>query len=162
MMKKKRLEVISKIILMGTLRNVSSIIIGKGRGDLIDREVIKDEEGKFYIPGTSFIGALKHHIKKSYSNRDLEREQEEYFWGSQEKRSHFIVSDVTAKNTVKINIRDGVAIDYHLGVAKKGSKYDYEVVEPDTEFDLKMELILHKEMNKNDFKRKGSDVNKKI
>ncbi|MHA1439592.1 MAG: RAMP superfamily CRISPR-associated protein [Promethearchaeota archaeon] len=143
-------KLISKIIFEGILKNISPLIIGIGKGGLIDFEVIKDEKGIFFIPGTSFKGALKHHIENKFDN--LNQYQWNYFYGSQEKQSRFIVKDIKPINSIKINIRDGVAIDYKTGIAKQGYKYNYEIIEPGTEFNLKCEITINEEVNKENFK----------
>jgi len=149
-------KLISNIIVEGILKNISPFIIGTGKGDIIDIEIIKDEIGNPYIPATSFVGALRHHISKNFKQGD--KKTWEYFWGSKndnqknlEIQSHFIVSDVKIKSNKEtkndnnknesfIAIRDGVAIDEKKGIAKEKAKYDYEIVNKDLEFEFKAEI----------------------
>jgi CRISPR/Cas system CSM-associated protein Csm3 (group 7 of RAMP superfamily) len=136
----------SVIVIKGILENVSPFVIGTGKGDIIDIEIIKDENGNPYIPATSFVGAVRHFIKRNYKEGD--KNAWEYFWGSETNenkgtQSHFIVSDLRLRNdedTNLIAVRDGVAIDEKMGIAKEKAKYDYEIVNKDLEFELKAEI----------------------
>ena len=136
----------SVIVIKGILENVSPFVIGTGKGDIIDIEIIKDENGNPYIPATSFVGALRHFIKRNYKEGD--KNAWEYFWGSETNdnkgtQSHFIVSDLRLRNdedTNLIAVRDGVAIDEKTGIAKNQAKYDYEIVNKDLEFEFKAEI----------------------
>ena len=68
------------------------------------------------------------------------------FWGYTEKedghQSTFRCSDLTVCQDAshKVTIRDGIAIVNATGIVKDKSKYAYEVVEPGTTFELKMEF----------------------
>lgn len=142
-------KLISTIIIKGVLENTSPFVIGTGKGDIIDIEIIKDEIGNPYIPATSFVGALRHHISKNFKEED--KEIWEYFWGSKNRnqentfdvQSHFMVSDLKIMDNPKedlITVRDGVAIDEKKGIAKEKAKYDYEIVNKDLEFEFKAEI----------------------
>jgi Uncharacterized protein predicted to be involved in DNA repair (RAMP superfamily) len=149
----------SVIVIKGILENVSPFVIGTGKGDIIDIEIIKDENGNPYIPATSFVGALRHFIERNY--KEWDKNAWEYFWGSetnndQGTQSHFIVSDLRLRNdedTNLIAVRDGVAIDEKKGIAKNQAKYDYEIVNKDLEFELKAEIKIRE-----GFKDKENDI----
>jgi CRISPR/Cas system CSM-associated protein Csm3 (group 7 of RAMP superfamily) len=149
----------SVIVIKGILKNVSPFVIGTGKGDIIDIEIIKDENGNPYIPATSFVGALRHFIERNY--KEWDKNAWEYFWGSETNnnkgtQSHFIVSDLRLRNdedTNLIAVRDGVAIDDKTGIAKNQAKYDYEIVNKDLEFELKAEIKIRE-----GFKDKKSDI----
>lgn len=151
-----------RLILKGILKNESPFVIGKGKGDLIDIEILKGEKGMPYIPATSFIGVLKHHI----CNEKFDIEDEytwNYFWGDNVKendndsntgiQSHFMVSDIKLEEeqTGILAIRDGIAIDSRYGVAKEKAKYDYEVVNKNLTWGFCAELILREGVNENLF-----------
>ncbi|ABY93115.1 RAMP superfamily CRISPR-associated protein [Thermoanaerobacter sp. X514] len=151
-------KLVSVIVVEGILENISPFVIGMGKGESIDIEIIKDEIGNPYIPATSFVGALRHYISKNFEVENLKKEDEElwkYFWGSKNAnndeavQSHFIVSDVkikSNKNESYIAVRDGVAIDEKTGIAKEKAKYDYEIVNKDLEFELKAEIKIRKSL----------------
>ncbi len=144
-------KLVSIIVIEGVLENISPFVIGTGKGDIVDIEIIKDEVGNLYIPATSFVGAIRHHILKNFKEED--KKIWDYFWGSKNSnnieavQSHFIVSDVKIKsnnNESCIAVRDGVAIDEKTGTAKDKAKYDYEIVNKDLEFEFKAEIKIRK------------------
>jgi CRISPR/Cas system CSM-associated protein Csm3 (group 7 of RAMP superfamily) len=61
-------------------------------------------------------------------------------------QSALLFSDALCLNEVDTNkdvsIRDGVSIDSSTGQAKAGAKYDLEIVERDTSFTIRLELVL--------------------
>ncbi len=141
------------VVIEGKLKNESPFVIGKGEGDMIDLEIVKDEKGNPYIPATSFVGALKHHIEDVYQH---ESSAWDYFWGSKsDKRgstqSHFIVSDLRlSQGNALVSIRDGIAIDPKKGITKHQDKYDYEVVNNECIFNFKAEVKIRKKQSKED------------
>ncbi|WP_296864248.1 RAMP superfamily CRISPR-associated protein [Thermosyntropha sp.] len=151
-------KVVGKIVITGILENKSPFVIGSGKGDIIDVEILKDEKGNPYIPATSFVGALRHHLE---SNFLVENEESfNQFWGfvDADKRnvcqSHFTVSDlklIGKKDGSLTGIRDGVAIVAKTGIAREKAKYDYEIVNRDLNFRLQAELTLREGFNKEMF-----------
>lgn len=133
-------ELIGKWLIKATIENKTPIIIGTGKqSGWVDTEVIKDEHGNFYIPGTSFKGALRHYLEENY---ELPKDILNLFFGYQDNQALSTFFDLKADKKTVINIRDGVAIDIKTNMAKKGAKYDYEIVEPEHVFVLNMELNL--------------------
>ena len=145
-----------KLILEGKIELVSPAMIGCGRDENSDMDVIRDANGKPYIPATSFTGVLRHAIKLDNSYK----KKLEEFWGTPKKdntghkdlkQSSIIVSDLMPEGNVEVVIRDGVKIDNKKGIAEKGAKFDYEVIEPGAKFKLNIEVNLNG--NEDDFKK---------
>ncbi|MDI6714681.1 MAG: RAMP superfamily CRISPR-associated protein [Thermodesulfovibrio sp.] len=144
-----------KIILKGTIELLSPAIIGSGRDERSDVDILLDSEGRAYIPATSFAGALRHFIKldNPYKNKL------EVFWGtfkeetdSQKLRQSSIkIDDLLPVDKPSVVIRDGVKIDNKKGIAVEGGKFDYEVIEPGAKFDLNIEVTL--DDNDDEFKK---------
>lgn len=135
-------KIFCKWLINAAIENKTPIIIGTGKNSgLIDIEVIKDEQGNFYIPGTSFKGALRHFLEDYYNipNKDIL----DLFFGSQGQQSLATFFDLKADKKTVIKVRDGVAIDIKTNIAKKGAKYDYEIVEPGHSFSLNIEINLY-------------------
>lgn len=132
-----------KLVLIGKIKLLSPTLIGCGEDNHTDMDVLRDGEGCPFIPATSFIGVLRHFIKPK-ENRHTE--QLKRFWGYAEEKkgrqSAVSCSDLTLCNNDKYDvvIRDGVKISSKTGIAETGSKYDYEVIEPGTEFKLYIEI----------------------
>jgi CRISPR/Cas system CSM-associated protein Csm3 (group 7 of RAMP superfamily) len=142
-------KITGKIIFKGTLMNLSPIIIGTGKGEDTNIEVVKGYNGSFYIPASSFIGVLRHYIDENYkSNGEFYR----YFWGDGNYQSNFILEDILPAETCKIVVRDGVKIDNKKGITaeEEGAKFDYEVVEGEINLNLFGEIVFRKEFDKND------------
>jgi CRISPR/Cas system CSM-associated protein Csm3 (group 7 of RAMP superfamily) len=146
-----------KIILKGIIELLSPALIGSGNDEHSDCDVILDANGKPFIPATSLIGVLRHQIKSSAINDD----ELNNFWGYTEKdkgqQSRIICSDLyidEKKNIEKKSepekpvtvVRDGIKIDNKTGIVETdkkkntGKKYDYEIIEKEAEFELKVEI----------------------
>jgi len=132
-----------KIVLTGRIKNLSPLHIGCGSGDRSDLDILRSADGKPFIPATSFVGVLKHAIETS-DNSEYKPEIVKKFWGFSKgedgHQSTFRCSDLICQNTPKITIRDGIKIDSKTGLVKDKGKYDYEIVEREAVFDLKMEF----------------------
>ena len=146
-------KITGKIIFQGTLINFSPIIIGTGKGKDTNIEVIRGYNGNFYIPASSFIGALRHYIDENYK---LNGEFYIYFWGDGNYQSNFILEDILPGKACKIVVRDGVKIDNKKGIAmaEEGAKFNYEVVEGEINLNLFGEAVFREEFDKcNEFLR---------
>lgn len=155
-------SVVGKIIIQGKIHLMSPLIIGSGKDDYADIEVLKDVKGIPYIPATSVIGVLKHYFYENFPN-DLTEETHQ-FWGFSEKvklngkptqnsaQSAFVCHDLDTSNA-PIMVRDGVKIDPQNQVAKKGAKYDYEIVDRGAVFNIHWEVTLRKQYDTETFKR---------
>jgi len=138
----------SKILVKGVVENISPIIIGKGKSEgWVDIEVIKDENGNFYIPGSSFKGALRHFLQENFDIRDKTLG---IFLGSQESQAIAIFDDLIPTKSTATEIRDGVAIDYKTNIAREGAKYDYEIVPAGYSFDLSIEINIYDDLSEKD------------
>ncbi|NLT46642.1 MAG: hypothetical protein GXX80_14205 [Thermotogaceae bacterium] len=133
-----------KILLTGKIRNESPLIIGTGKGSTVDTEVILNEKGQPYIPATSFTGALKHHLENEYNTTEATRS----IFGSGDSQSILIVDDLypidapDPKDAPVVTIRDGIKINRLTGIVEEKKKYDYELVEKGSEFNLYIELTI--------------------
>ncbi|MBP6738783.1 MAG: hypothetical protein KA146_02280 [Leptospiraceae bacterium] len=147
--------IVGKICFSGTLELKRPAIIGSGKSENSDIDILRNSEGMAFIPATSFVGVLKNHIVENEEDKNLS----DLFWGfsneniseKQSKKgelttyqSSLVCSDLNIKNKVtsKINTRDGIKIDASLGTVKDKSKYDYEIIESGTQFEFTFELPL--------------------
>ena len=147
-----------KTIIKGEIELLSPVIIGSGKNDTTDVDVLKDEKGKAYIPATSFAGVLKHFTKKlvGYS-----KHEEELFWGSsnennenkEQKQSAIRIDDLLTLDENNISQRDGVKISRKKGIAEDTAKFDYEVVETGSRFSLEIEITFDANEENNTFKK---------
>ncbi len=133
-----------KLILTGTIELHFPAIIGSGEGERSDLDVIKDPDGKPFIPATSFVGVLRHTIRPENVSDD----KLDHFWGTKEsdrpekiRQSSLICNDLLAEK-YDLAVRDGVKINNKKGIAEKGAKFDYEIIERGSTFNLYLEINL--------------------
>ena len=138
-------------VIFAKIRLEKPLQISSGIDENSDKDLLlfyknADDKGTPYIPASSFVGALKHYFDANYSNR-LTQKVYNYIWGStsevtqeEASQSHFAPEDLfTFEENPKRTIRDGVQIN-DKGVAEKGAKYDYEILEPGVDFYFKAEI----------------------
>lgn len=117
--------IIEKLQMSGRLVVQSPLCIGSGQDDgITDSLVLKDKQGKAFIPGTSLAGVLRDIVCSHDSNlADL------LFGNLSDNRQSMInIDDVLLENSV-YTVRDGVRIDSITNTAEDTGKFDYEVVE---------------------------------
>lgn len=147
MQEKEKNSIIGKIILQGELECLSPLHIGCGSDERSDLDVLLDEQGNPFIPATSLIGVLRHLTKEITPKKDFKK-----FWGYTPDEEDERKKDPGQQSTIRCSdllcqslaskpvIRDGIKIEEITGMVKPGGKYDYELVERGTTFDLKMEF----------------------
>lgn len=145
-----------KLIFEGKIKLTSPLIIGSGKkDDNVDIVVIRDTEGKPYIPATSIVGSMKHFYDEHVGRVN----GDEYFWGIHKLysensgcQSALYIRDLYLHSTkYNISIRDGIKIDNQIGITKEKAKYDYEILEPGVIFNFYGEVTIRKEYNKEVF-----------
>lgn len=170
-----------KLILEGVIELCSPLIIGCGSQERSDVDIIWDGSNKPFIPATSFVGALRHFItvegrenalkqfwgfsgdgkyaqeanaSSHANNAPIAVKGEKSPDAREEKQSSLRCRDLACKNGIipKTAIRDGIAIDAKTGMVGSGKKFDYEVIEPGAQFDLRLEVSFENEATK-DFSR---------
>ncbi len=145
-----------RLLLTGEVQLLSPAIIGCGENERADIDLLLDNEGKPFIPATSFVGVLRSYLTAQVLDRegvskkdtadDLKR-----FWGfppkeqisesEPERQSNLRCANLHMKAAEQpvTAVRDGIAIENKTGIVKTGAKYEYEIVERDTVFQLTME-----------------------
>lgn len=140
---------------------------GEVRGDaLVDMTLLLDEVGgKALIPGTTIAGALRNYLRErlhGYQGEERDSKESPIAWLFGPKRdgkevvnqSLLIVDDALAQSQ-GTTLRDGVRIDPKTATAyveksqdpegnlrTEGAKFDIEVLQAGTTFDLHFELAL--------------------
>lgn len=115
------------------LKNISPLHIGSGEKENTDMDVIRDKEGKFFIPGSSIAGCMVHYLDESKqalfnpTDKDIN------------KQSTFFVSDAVCTNDMNIETRTGIQLDENK-ITVDGAKFDYELIPAGYEFDLRIEI----------------------
>lgn len=147
---------IKKVIyIKGKLRLLSPLLVGNGKKQFTDNDLIKDFNENSFIPGTSIAGSVRNHIEEIFNEK---QEPIDILFGGKEDGSnqsllYFYDSILIKKGT--ISMRDGIAVNDFIKVAntKEYAKYDYQILERDNEFDFRLELCL-----RNRFEDKEKDI----
>lgn len=128
-----------------SIKALSPLHIGSGSDKRSDMDVLLDENDQPYIPATSFIGVLKRSLELKDSDKQNYKNDIDNFWGyikdKDGRQSCFCCSDLVCSNkSPEIVIRDGIKINDKTGIVEDKGKYDYEIVERGSDFDLNMEF----------------------
>lgn len=143
------------LVLEGELELLSPVLIGGGVNDTTDADVLLNGDGVPFIPATSFLGALRHCLDEWIIDDSGYAKLKEQIWGgvnddgSTSCPSSLACSDLTPTSEAKITIRDGIRIDPETGQVffdsktNAGAKFDYQVLERGTRFNLRLEMDIH-------------------
>jgi CRISPR/Cas system CSM-associated protein Csm3 (group 7 of RAMP superfamily) len=131
-----------------------------GNGDsetVVDLPVLLDEAtGRVLLPGTSIAGALRSYLRERHSGYGMKQSTkaiDALFGGDKSdddgNQSCLIVDDALG-DYPRIELRDGVRIDAKTRTAKverrgertRGYKFDIQLLEAGTKFDLRFELLI--------------------
>ena len=129
--------------LTGKIELQSPLLIGSGESETSDIDIMRDSEGKPFIPASSFIGVIKSHINDNFEVDNIKNKLNN-IWGYTNKQeamaSSILCSDLYLLGDEKpTEIRDGIAIDPKTGIVLDKHKFDYEIVPKGAEFQLKID-----------------------
>jgi len=114
-------------------------MISQGEGMDTDSDIVLDGDGKPFIPGTSWTGAIKSHCKiDDTALMDI------FFGNSESSQSILITKDLFIIGNGKKEIRTNTSIDSKTQTAKDQSLHNYEVLSAGNLFDFGFELVLKK------------------
>ncbi len=133
-------KITERIYIRGKLELISPLVLGSGQDENTDIDLIRDWDGKPFIPGTAIAGAVRH-----YLDEILEQELVKTVFGKKEKDSiQSLISfyDALPLGDPKIRIRDGVRLGHETKTAEDQAKYDYEILEPSQAFSFKSEVVI--------------------
>ena len=149
--------VVRRLYARGKWKLDSVAHFGGDETGIADMCLLKDEAGKPFIPGASIAGAARSFLAwrglpwQQYQE-GLTKEPPKFkrLFGGSEKADTVADSDPMSALTVAdahcgqvtTSIRDGVRVTHESGSAAKGAKFDVEVVERGTEFELNLECVI--------------------
>ena len=158
--------VVRRLYARGIWKLCSAAHFGGGEIGIADMSLVRDTHDRPFIPAASIAGAARNFLarqsepwakyKKGNESPALKR-----FFGGAEKAdtikksytmSALIVADAVCDQSTTI-LRDGVRVDARSGSAADKAKFDVEVVERETEFELYMECVIRQEDNCNDLEK---------
>ncbi|MEH1885196.1 RAMP superfamily CRISPR-associated protein [Nostoc sp.] len=146
-------HIIERIIVKGTLVLDTPTCLGSGDADgATDLILLRDsKEDKALLMGSSIAGALRNYLRE-YRNGYGAIEESLLFGGlrsdEEGEQSPLIVNDALSRENIKVELRDSVKINSVTRTAEPGPKYDLELLEAGTKFDLYFELLIDAENNK--------------
>lgn len=153
----KSRQIIERIVIEGKLILKTPTHFGNGdTNGTTDMPLLLDEtDGSALLLGTSIAGALRNYVRERVLGFGCEQPDPKTvtmlfgFVGQAEdegEQSCLIVDDALG-GVPKIELRDGVRIDPETRTAKiddkgKGYKFDLQLLQPGTTFDLRFELLV--------------------
>ncbi len=152
--------VIRRLYARGIWKLESVAHFGGDEIGMADMSLLRNENENPFIPGTSIAGAARSFLaqqtqpwneyRKGGETATLKRlfggdmrQQRQPSEKNEDNMSALIVADAHCRQA-STSIRDGVRVDAQLGSAATGAKFDVEVVERGTEFELNLECIIRR------------------
>lgn len=122
-----------------TFKLASPVNVGSGNNAETDKDIIRNSRGIPYIPGTSIAGVSKEAVKglgedilRVYFGDVAKADRKKTSGENLESRIVFYDAEIK-EGTAYVSVRDSVALDEYK-TAKKGYKFDMEVIEPGVSF----------------------------
>jgi len=143
-------EIVERIIIQGDLILETPASFGSGdKEELVDIPLLLDPlEGKSLLTGASLAGALRSYLReREYGYEKTGDEKSLYLnlFGRQEdgkgEQSLLIVHDSIGDKPI-VELRDGVKINPITRTALDKHKFDFELLEAGTCFEIRMELLV--------------------
>ncbi|MEB3213728.1 MAG: RAMP superfamily CRISPR-associated protein [Leptolyngbyaceae bacterium] len=131
-----------RIIVRGVLELETPTCLSSGDAEAdTDLPLLRDTvENKALLLGSSIAGALRSYLESCLSHAQL-------FGGTRRAtdgiQSPLIVEDALSQQVLATELRDGVKIDGETGTASDTAKYDLELLQAGTRFDLGFELLVN-------------------
>ncbi len=121
----------------------SPLALGSGDNENTDKDLIRDASGKPYIPASSIAGVIREQLEKDDKTKmenylgKVDRNTKDTEAYHEESKVIFYDGTIT-EGSPYITVRDSVALD-EFKTAKKGAKFDVEILEPGVRFTTYLE-----------------------
>ena len=127
--------IIEKLVWQVKFRIEEPLCVSGGTDAATDMDVIKDFDGKPFVPGSSAAGAIKHYLEECGEDTSLLGGGS----GDDSRMSPLLISDLRFEaNGELIDERDGIKLKNKQAVDE--SKFDMEIVKIGTTGTLELEL----------------------
>jgi len=145
---------------------LSPLNVGSGASLSTDKDIIKDPDGIPYIPASTVAGVVRDKFKEKYGDEMCAQEINKYFGNVKKRKAGVIEKNDDDRESIEsrllfydaiintenegvnhISIRDSVALDEHK-TAKKGAKFDMEVLGPGVRFITYVEQNIYSDADK--------------
>lgn len=146
-------KITERVMIEGTLVLDTPTHLGNGDADsLTDMPLLLDAvTGKPLLTGTSIAGALRAYVREvehGYRVREQDNDRARQLFGTvrgnESVQSWLLVNDALGE-MVGIEIRDGVSICAETRTAEDRKKYDIELLQAGTTFNISLELLISEE-----------------
>lgn len=143
--------VVRRLYACGRWKLDSIAHFGGDETGIADMCLLQDADGKLFIPGASIAGAARSFLARQsepwaeYIKDKESHELKRLFGGAtkDDNMSALIVADAACvSKKITTSVRDGVRVNAQSGAAAAGAKFDVEVVERGTEFELNLACII--------------------
>lgn len=137
-------RIVKKIVCRVPIETKAPLRISSGFDDgIVDSLILKDKDGKAFIPATSLGGVLRSELIDIYGEEAVSQLMGAHHEGSNNagEQSMLVISDIFLDETELI-YRDGVKIDPLTGTGVQGAKFDFEALERGAKGNLVLELTL--------------------
>lgn len=145
-------DITRRIIIQGQLVLDTPTCFGNGDTDAdTDLALLRDSvENKALLTGASIAGALRNYLRERQGGYDA-IEHFQTFGGKrgdeEGDQSPVIINDALSSHCIAAELRDGVKINSTTGTAADQAKYDLELLQAGTAFNLRFELLLDAQDN---------------
>jgi len=121
-----------------TIEALTPLHIGSGQAldAALDAPLLRDLDGRPYIPGASIRGVWRHWLQGECELLGCDRDQFDSLFGSDANAAlgRLMVGDAVLSGAASAEVRDHVRIDAKTGAAAEGAKFDSEVLAPGCAF----------------------------
>lgn len=146
--------VVKKIVYLIEAALASPLCVSNGDDEVTDRDVIKDAQGRPFIPGSSLTGAMRGYLQKASDENCIFGYEKYQETG---KMSSVYVSDFTFLEAPDIKIRDGVGLSSKK-VAMTGRKFDMEVLDTGVSGFFYLEMVIRAKDQEKDMENQIQQV----
>jgi CRISPR/Cas system CSM-associated protein Csm3 (group 7 of RAMP superfamily) len=146
-------RITERVQIEGVLRLETPVHLGNGDADaLTDMSLLLDQvTGKPLLTGTSIAGALRAYLREvehGYGAAERVNDRAQRLFGAvqgNESVQSWLLVDDALGTTQGVEIRDGVTLDAATRTAEDKKKYDIELLQAGTTFNISLELLLSKD-----------------
>ena len=143
--------IVKRLYFAFELKLDSPLCISGGEAVRSDIDIIHNGNGEPFIPGSSVAGAFRNYLKEQHERETVMGFIHYLEDGNNGQMSSLFLSDLYfKKNTVRVDVRDGV----RLGADKivvQGGKYEQEIIETGAETTLFMNCVIRKDKDQIEF-----------
>lgn len=146
-------KIVERVSIKGSLKLETPTHLGSGDAEaLTDMPLLQDAvTGKPLLTGTSIAGALRAYVREvehGYGMTETHGDRAQQLFGTvrgNESMQSWLLVDDAVGESPGVELRDGVAIDPATRTAQDRKKFDIELLQAGTIFEISLELLLSEE-----------------